>query len=205
MKTRIITGAIFGIIFLGSILAGSLPFAVFCAIAMGIGVYEYIKMAHKKSNFFMYLAALVYMAASFSSFMALGLFYGPMMIFYLLVVIWGTDSFAYFVGKKIGKTKLAPSISPNKTWEGSIGGTVIATILAVIYFKLVQPFEMNLYMFIGATIALSVAGQLGDLLESYIKRKYGVKDSGKILPGHGGILDRFDSLMLVSLVAILIF
>lgn len=204
MKTRIITGALFGLIFLSAVVLGGSPFLLFCTTAMAIGIYEYMRMGFRKANFFVHLTAIIYITSSFSAFSALGLYYGPMFTFYLLLIIWGTDSFAYFVGRKVGKRKLAPSISPNKTWEGSIGGTVIATVLATMYFVFLKPFEMSILPFLALTVLLSVAGQLGDLIESYVKRKYGVKDSGNILPGHGGILDRFDSLMLVSLVAFLL-
>lgn len=119
---------------------------------------------------------------------------------YLLVIIWSTDIGAYMVGRKFGKNKLWPTISPNKTWEGSIGGTVIALILTAVYLLVVETGHFFWPMMLFALI-LSIVGQMGDLVESAFKRFYGVKDSGKILPGHGGILDRFDSLLFVLPVA----
>ncbi|CAH0418434.1 phosphatidate cytidylyltransferase [Periweissella ghanensis] len=117
-------------------------------------------------------------------------------LFFALLIVWVTDSGAYLVGRKIGKTKLAPRISPNKTWEGSIGGTVISIIVSAIYLKFFpQAYDWTVMLIIAALA--SVAGQFGDLIESALKRFYNVKDSGKILPGHGGILDRFDSLLIV--------
>lgn len=117
-------------------------------------------------------------------------------LFFALLIVWVTDSGAYLVGRKLGKHKLAPRISPNKTWEGSIGGTVLSVIVSAIYLKFFpQAYDWSV-MLIIALIA-SVAGQFGDLIESALKRYYNVKDSGKILPGHGGILDRFDSLLIV--------
>lgn len=121
-------------------------------------------------------------------------------VFYLLLIVWSTDSGAYIVGRKIGKNKLAPHISPNKTWEGSIGGVVIAMIIAG-GFTLIYPQNFGFLSMLLITLILSVVGQIGDLVESALKRFYGVKDSGKILPGHGGILDRFDSLLFVLPVA----
>ncbi|WP_429970807.1 phosphatidate cytidylyltransferase [Fructilactobacillus sp. Tb1] len=118
-------------------------------------------------------------------------------LLYALFIVWCTDSGAYFVGKYFGKNKLAKHISPNKTWEGSIGGTVIATIVCSIYLYFFPISGISLIAMVGFTIILSIFGQLGDLVESALKRFYGVKDSGKILPGHGGILDRFDSLLFV--------
>lgn len=125
------------------------------------------------------------------------------MLMYLLLTVWSTDSGAYLVGRKIGKTKLAPQISPNKTWEGSIGGTIVAIIVGII-FSVTGLIHYGILATILMTLFLSIAGQLGDLVESSLKRYYGVKDSGRILPGHGGILDRFDSLLLVLPMAYLL-
>lgn len=119
------------------------------------------------------------------------------MIFFALFIVWITDSGAYMIGRKLGRHKLAPHISPNKTWEGSIGGTVAATIIVAIYVHFYPQGDYSWLVTVLFTIVLSVIGQIGDLVESALKRYYGVKDSGRILPGHGGILDRFDSLLLV--------
>lgn len=112
-------------------------------------------------------------------------------IFILLVVI-STDIGAYFVGSLIGKNKLAPLLSPNKTIEGSLGGVAIALLVAAIYLYFFD-FQLTDRMMLVMAVILSVTGQFGDLLESSLKRHFAVKDSGNILPGHGGILDRFDS------------
>jgi len=117
-------------------------------------------------------------------------------LLYAMLIVWLTDSGAYMIGRKLGKHKLAPKISPNKTWEGSIGGTIAATIIIGIYL-IFFPVGYNWIIMIILTLILSIIGQFGDLIESSLKRFYGVKDSGKILPGHGGILDRFDSMILV--------
>lgn len=120
------------------------------------------------------------------------------MIFFALFIVWVTDSGAYMIGRKIGRHKLAPSISPNKTWEGSVGGTIAAVLLVGLYvFFLQEHFTYNLAVMLLMVLVLSVAGQFGDLAESAYKRYFDVKDSGKILPGHGGILDRFDSILFV--------
>ncbi|MDT7014592.1 phosphatidate cytidylyltransferase [Levilactobacillus namurensis] len=118
-------------------------------------------------------------------------------LLYALFIVWLTDSGAYMIGRKLGRHKLAPHISPNKTWEGSIGGTLVATILVSIFWYFFPTGDYSLITMVGLTLIFSIVGQLGDLVESALKRYYGVKDSGKILPGHGGILDRFDSLLLV--------
>lgn len=110
--------------------------------------------------------------------------------------IWASDAGAYFVGKAIGKTKLWPSISPNKTIEGALGGLVIAIIAALIFSYFRQEWlGYGQAMLIGLTAA--VAGQLGDLIQSAYKRFRDVKDSGQLFPGHGGVLDRTDSWLIV--------
>ena len=126
---------------------------------------------------------------------------GLALLCYVFVVVWSTDIEAYMFGRKIGKHKLWPVISPNKTWEGSIGAVICALICSVIYLAILGHFNIDfkaseLTMIILAFF-LSIVGQMGDLVESAYKRFYGVKDSGRILPGHGGILDRFDSMLFV--------
>jgi phosphatidate cytidylyltransferase len=117
-------------------------------------------------------------------------------IFFVLFIIWATDTGAYFFGRALGKRKLWPVISPNKTIEGAVGGIIIACAVGVV-FQLVYPFNHSMLVIIGIAVFISVAGQIGDLVQSAFKRHYGVKDSGKILPGHGGILDRMDSWIFV--------
>lgn len=117
-------------------------------------------------------------------------------ILFAFFIIWATDTGAYFAGRAFGKRKLWPDISPNKTIGGAIGGIITACIIAVI-FHMIHPFPHSMVIVILVTIFASIVGQIGDLVESAFKRHYGVKDSGKLLPGHGGILDRFDSLLFV--------
>lgn len=122
------------------------------------------------------------------------------MLCFGLFVVWATDIGAYMIGRKYGVHKLWPDISPNKTVEGAIGGIISAVVVAII-FLIVYPgklyFGHSSIIMVLLTIVLSIVGQFGDLVESAIKRHYGVKDSGKMLPGHGGILDRFDSMLFV--------
>lgn len=116
-----------------------------------------------------------------------------------LLIVWATDIGAYMIGRQLGKTKLLPKVSPNKTVEGSLGGIVSAVVVALIMMivdsKAAAPY--GIFSMLVMTVIFSVFGQFGDLVESAIKRHFGVKDSGKVIPGHGGILDRFDSLLLV--------
>lgn len=123
-------------------------------------------------------------------------------IFFLFVLIWSSDSFAYFTGKFLGKHKMAPKISPKKTWEGFAGG-VFFTIMLGYFIEMYYPDLRGNYMMVG--LLVSVFGPLGDLVESQLKRTFGVKDSGNIIPGHGGILDRLDSFIICVPVVYLYF
>jgi phosphatidate cytidylyltransferase len=113
----------------------------------------------------------------------------------MLTLVWLADIGAYFSGRKFGKRKLAPSISPGKTWEGVYGGVLVNLIWILLVFWLIDGWGIGLlpFVLIGvATVAISV---VGDLFESVLKREAGVKDSGQLLPGHGGVLDRIDSVI----------
>ena len=115
----------------------------------------------------------------------------------LLLATWASDSAAYFTGRTFGGPKLAPRISPNKTWSGTIGGLVGALIVAALSCFLIK--GKVTFNYVGLFIVIVAMGQLGDLLESAIKRYFKIKDSSNIIPGHGGLLDRMDSLLLSSL------
>jgi len=114
-----------------------------------------------------------------------------------------TDTFAYFGGYFIGKHKLCPSISPNKTIEGAIVGTLVGVMVSTLFYLFVINNSINIAILIGITLVLSLVGQLGDLFFSSIKRYYKVKDFSNLIPGHGGILDRLDSIIFVILTYIL--
>jgi phosphatidate cytidylyltransferase len=122
------------------------------------------------------------------------------LVFWLMLVTWATDIFAYFAGRSIGGPKLAPRISPNKTWAGLLGGMAGAAVVgaaAAWLFGIGEPFT-----WLGAPMGL--LAQLGDLYESRVKRRLGVKDSGNLIPGHGGVLDRLDGLLPVVLATLLV-
>ena len=122
--------------------------------------------------------------------------YNPKMIISIFIIIWTNDTFAYLVGKSLGKNKLFERISPKKTIEGFIGGlcfAIIAGAIISIYFV-----KQSLFIWIIIAMIISVFGTIGDLIESKLKRMAGVKDSGKIMPGHGGILDRLDSVIFAT-------
>ncbi|MBT3917126.1 MAG: phosphatidate cytidylyltransferase [Rhodospirillaceae bacterium] len=125
---------------------------------------------------------------------------GRQVVIWLFAIIWATDIGAYFSGKSIGGPKLAPTISPNKTWAGFFGGLFFAGLMGFILNSYAEPSFDMLEIFI-ASVALSIVGQLGDLLESWVKRTFEVKDSGSLIPGHGGVLDRIDAILLAIPVA----
>lgn len=112
----------------------------------------------------------------------------------LFIVIWGNDTFAYLSGMMFGKHKLFERISPKKTWEGAIGGGIFAIIAAIVLAYFFP--ELSTIEWIGFALIIIIFGTFGDLFESLIKRSLGLKDSGTIMPGHGGILDRFDSILM---------
>ncbi len=123
-------------------------------------------------------------------------------VFWVILTVWSTDIAGYFVGRKFGDRKLAPTISPNKTWNGAFGALAAALILSIILTPLMKP--QHTVTFIAATLLMSVVSQVGDLLESWIKRKFGAKDSGSLIPGHGGFFDRVDGLMAAAVFTALI-
>ena len=125
-------------------------------------------------------------------------------IIYLFLITTMTDTFALFTGMFIGKHKLAPEISPKKTIEGAVGGSIMGTLIATAFYTTVISSSVPLVFLILITLALTAVGQIGDLAFSAIKRYYGQKDFSDLIPGHGGILDRLDSLVFVVLAFILV-
>lgn len=122
----------------------------------------------------------------------------PNLLVMACVLVWGADAGAYFVGRAIGKRKLAPKVSPGKTWEGAIGGGVIGCVAAVGFgYALVPAVSQSLFTYVLIAVPLVMVSVFGDLFESILKRTAGAKDSGRLLPGHGGILDRIDALIAV--------
>lgn len=118
------------------------------------------------------------------------------LVFLLLITIF-TDTFAYIIGSLIGKYKMCPSVSPNKSWEGFIGGLVLGTFVSTVFYVTTFDYTGNIFILILIVLILSIIGQLGDLVFSAIKRSYNIKDYGNIMPGHGGVLDRLDSILFV--------
>jgi phosphatidate cytidylyltransferase len=134
---------------------------------------------------------------------------GPSLIAFLLCAVWAGDSVALYVGRAWGRHKMAPAISPNKTWEGALGsvaGSLLATgillglaaLMMAQWNSAVLYFPDDAWYWLGLAVVVNVAAQIGDLVESALKRSAGVKDSGSLLPGHGGVLDRVDALLLAA-------
>lgn len=168
---------------------GSIPFSKICEV---FGAVTYVSVS------FSSLALLRYINSE----------YGVFLVVLVFVISWVCDTAAFAVGSLIGKHKLIPEISPKKTVEGAVGGVVFSALLCGAYGLLLDTFMKNmhvnyLYLFLFGMV-LSVVSQLGDLAASLIKREYGAKDYGKILPGHGGVMDRFDSVMAVSTILLIL-
>ncbi len=134
---------------------------------------------------------------------------GPSLLAFLFLTVWAGDTFAMYTGRMFGRRKLAPSLSPNKTWAGAIGSVVGAVAVAGILLALGTYFSQwnsarlsfadeRWWYWLGLAVVVNVAAQVGDLAESALKRSAGVKDSGTLLPGHGGFLDRIDALLIAA-------
>lgn len=120
---------------------------------------------------------------------------GKQLVLFALFLVWAGDMLAYFVGKSLGRVPMAPALSPKKTWEGAIANVIASLLVAVVFARWMQ-IDVVVPLIIAAVA--NIAGQAGDLIESAYKRAAAVKDSGKLLPGHGGVLDRIDSLILAA-------
>ena len=168
---------------------------LFLPILMLIFLYELTAKAEKPYNNIGHIfLALLYIGVPFALLLLVVLGNGqfrPNIVMGILIMTWMNDTGAYLVGSKIGKTKLFPRISPKKTWEGSLGGVFVTFIVAYILSLYFTSLTLGQWLILGALVA--VFGSLGDLVESMLKRSINVKDSGNILPGHGGMLDRFDA------------
>ena len=198
---RIISALVLAPVVLWVVFIGGIAFELMVALAAMVLVYEWTKMVGR--NFLWLLLGGVYISAAIYAiwWMREGSESGLYHFVWLLVVVWATDIGGYVFGITIGGPKLAPAISPNKTWSGFIGGVLLAVVAgyAVPIFFADQEISPNIYTVVFFGAGISVVSQLGDLFESKVKRRFGVKDSGNAIPGHGGLFDRVDGLMAASI------
>lgn len=205
LAIRTISGVVMIAIAIAATLVGGYAFAVLVAAAATAVFYEWTRISRAWGPLW-YLLGLVYALAA-----ALALLWirehadptlpngGLVLTFWVFIVVWATDIGAYFAGRAIGGPKLAPSISPGKTWAGLYGGVVAAAIIGGLWVL----FSGLPFVLLLLAPLFAVAAQGGDLFESWMKRRAGLKDSGHLLPGHGGVFDRLDGLLPVALLTAL--
>lgn len=205
LRARTITGAVMIAIAIAAALVGGHSFAVLVAAAATAVFYEWTRLTRGWAIGW-YLGGFVYAVAAACALLWIrdradpGLPDGGLVLtFWVFIIVWSTDIGAYFAGRAIGGPKLAPSISPGKTWAGLIGGVAAAFIFGSIW---VVASGLRYTLDLLAPL-FGVAAQGGDLFESWVKRRAGVKDSGDWLPGHGGVFDRLDGLLPVAILTAL--
>ena len=171
--------------------------AIIISIKLLLYLFNHNKPHFKTYTRYFLLFGYIILPFILANYVAMGVKgYNPKILISIIILIWTNDTFAYLVGKNLGKNKLFPSVSPKKTIEGFIGGlifTVIGGALLAHFYIMAS----NLYIWIVIASIVSVFSTLGDLIESKLKRVAGIKDTGNIMPGHGGILDRLDSIIFV--------
>jgi phosphatidate cytidylyltransferase len=171
------------------------PILIIILGALAVGVFARADRRFWASGGLLYAGALVMAPIILRRDQSLGL----VAILFLFALVWATDIAGYLAGRAIGGPKLAPKISPNKTWSGAIGGLIGAVIAGVLLAKY---FALNNLIAIGiVAFGLSAVAQVGDLFESAIKRRFGAKDAGRLIPGHGGVMDRLDGFIAAAVVA----
>ena len=207
---RLITGIVYISLVAGSILYSSKSFTLVFSFLMFIALYESNELWKKirlKNSEYNYPIPQAYVGLSMITLILVPFYfsntYNPFPILLIFILIWISDTMSYFFGSYLGNTKMGIKVSPNKTWEGFIGGFICSLIFSIVSFSYIQ----EIYPFwktISLGILIPIFGLIGDIYQSKLKRMAGVKDSGSILPGHGGIFDRLDSAMGVSYVSFLI-
>ncbi|MES2729648.1 MAG: phosphatidate cytidylyltransferase [Pseudomonadota bacterium] len=211
LMQRLITALIFGPVTFALWFYGGVPFLVFLLVMLLVSAWEWTGMSLRLPptpvRGIVTVVGILYLAACFLAIARLGIHYGRDYAILLLLMIWMSDSFGYAFGKTIGGPKMAPVLSPNKTYAGLLGAMVGPAVTVWLYTTfLTLPdtayIDQRLHILIGA--GLGACGQAGDILISAMKRKVGVKDTGTILPGHGGVLDRIDALLLAGLAYLII-
>lgn len=174
-----------------------LAFSIILIGLLGIALYHY-KLGTRLVPSLILLAGPLYIGMGMAAVLNLAKF-TPLLLLWILLIVWATDIGAYVVGTLVGGPKLAPRISPGKTWSGLIGGSMIGASLGITIAPYCQTGIESFWFLFGFTIMITFVGHTGDILESAAKRLFKVKDTSQIIPGHGGLLDRLDSLLLVAL------
>lgn len=202
---RLLSTLVLAPVFLWILYAGGAVLLSVLIAAMIIAVLEWERMALKDTvrvrSVILLLLGSLYIAVALSGVFEIREDY-PILCLCLLLGIWGSDIGGYIFGKFIGGPKMAPKISPNKTWAGLFGACLIPVIVMVVIplYMIDTTQNLNEFMLVLSGLAIGILGQIGDLSVSKMKRFVGVKDTGNIIPGHGGILDRIDALLLVFIV-----
>ena len=195
LSLRLVTAAAGIPILALAIWLGGIPLLLVTGAAALVAIWE-LRALLRRSGLMPWLLASLAVAAFLAAGLALrDLDNGLAWLSYAILITFASDTAAYAVGRLIGRHRLAPTISPGKTWEGTVGGIIGAAAVSTVFAWFIELDSLPLVAAIPLGAGLSVLGQLGDLIESWLKRKAGVKDSGNLLPGHGGVLDRLDSLL----------
>ena len=190
-----VTGVYFEVRFL---IAG----AILAILFLAAGLIGFPKKINKP--YLVIASSIIYPAMFFSTFvLTRGLTDGKWLVLLIILATFTVDTGAYLAGSRWGKHKLAPKISPNKTWEGVLGG-ILGGVVAVLVLNVILDLEFRTWQLITLTLLLPLTAQLGDLAESWMKRRMNLKDSSGLLPGHGGLLDRLDSIVFVSVLVYLV-
>jgi phosphatidate cytidylyltransferase len=199
LKLRFYSSMVLGPLVLIAIYSAEIIFTLTVLLISGLMTMEWHTLVKQQraNKIIWWVTGLIYVLVFACSLLKLRyLPSGSNVLLWLLATIWTTDSAAFACGRMLGGPKLAPQISPAKTWSGFCGAVFASAIVGFLLSKCMH--VHNDLTFICVTIMLSIIAQIGDLLESWIKRKAGIKDSGSLIPGHGGILDRVDSLVLAA-------
>lgn len=197
LNVRIKSAAVLAPVVLGTVYVGSPYFETLIAAAALIMAYEWNKLCGGRMGWL--IAGAFYIVLPCWALLSLRAesVHGMETLFWLLAVVWAADTGAYAFGRLIGGPKLAPVISPNKTWAGLVGGIGMAAIIGVGTALLLD--HKAVLTLAGWSALIGAISQAGDLIESWVKRHFGVKDTGSIIPGHGGMLDRVDGLLAAAL------
>ena len=203
LVTRVLSALVLAPIAIAAVYFDGWLFRAFWAIAAAAVLWEWVGLVGLR-NYGWVFAGLLYALAMFLAPVVLreDAHFGMTAIFLLFAIVWTTDIVGYFAGRAIGGPKLAPSISPKKTWSGAIAGLAVAVLIVVLATRFVPQAKIGVLVIL--TIVLSVVSQAGDLAESALKRRFDAKDASQIIPGHGGVMDRLDGFWAAVLCAAII-